>query len=64
MDEYEEVYFTMMEIREISRGGGMKQFLIDLKLYYPETYEDLKEQLNKIEKAKEVAALFKDVGSM
>jgi hypothetical protein len=48
----------------ISKDGLMREFLLDLKGYFPDVFEDLKHQLTKIENTKELAALFKDVNSM
>lgn len=64
MDNYEETYFTLLDMASISKDGLMREFLLDLKGYFPDVFEDLKHQLTKIENTKELAALFKDVNSM
>lgn len=64
MDNYEETYFILLDMASISKDGLMREFLLDLKGYFPDVFEDLKHQLTKIENTKELAALFKDVNSM
>lgn len=54
----------MIDLREISKSGELKSFLTDLKAFFPDTYEDLKDAINRIENTKKVAALFQDVTSM
>lgn len=64
MDNHEDTYYTLLDMASISKEGLMEEFLLDLKGYFPDVFEDLKYQLTKIENTKKLAALFKDVNSM
>jgi hypothetical protein len=59
MNEYDDEYLLILDLRELVKDKLALEVLTDFKKYFPDEYDQFLAILQKVETRKNIAALFK-----